>query len=71
MNRRAHPAVDVNDERLFGLTHDSADGSATHGYARLPELRYGMGKEIFTQALFTALNGTIPPLYPDGTAIWE
>jgi hypothetical protein len=50
------------------LTHDSADGSATIGYARVPALRYGTGKEVFFQGLLLALNGRTPDLYDsDGT----
>ncbi len=53
------------------LTHDSADGSATLGYARLPALRYGTGKEVFYQGLLLALNGHNPTLYDqDGTVTY-
>lgn len=45
------------------LTHDSADGSATMGYARVPALRYGTGEEVFLQGLLLALNGEKPNLY--------
>ena len=45
------------------LTHDTADGSATLGYARVPALRYGTGKEVFYQGLLLALNGRNPSLY--------
>lgn len=45
------------------LTHNSADGTATIGYARVPALRYGTGKEVFYQGLLLALNGSSPNLY--------
>lgn len=45
------------------LTHNSADGTATIGYARVPALRYGTGKEVFYQAMLLALNGDNPQLY--------
>ena len=45
------------------LTHDSADGAATLGYARVPALRFGTGKEVFYQGLLLALNGYDPELY--------
>lgn len=44
------------------LTHNSADSTATLGYARIPALRYGTGKEVFLQALLLALNGEYPAL---------
>lgn len=47
------------------LTHDTADGDATVGYARVPALRYGTGKEVFLQGLLLALNGEYPNLYPE------
>lgn len=49
------------------LTHNSADGSATLGYARVPALRYGAGKEVFLQGLLVALNGEYPDLYSEGS----
>jgi len=53
------------------LTHDSADGIATIGYARVPALRYGTGKEVFYQGLLHALNGNSPQLYDnDGNATY-
>lgn len=53
------------------LTHDTADGSATIGYARVPALRYGTGKEVFYQGLLLALNGTSPELYDaDGNVVY-
>ena len=53
------------------LTHDSADGSATIGYARVPALRYGTGKEVFYQGLLLALNGESPTLYDrEGNVIY-
>lgn len=39
------------------ITHNSADGAASIGYVKAPALRYGSGKEIFEQAMLTALNG--------------
>ncbi len=45
------------------ITHDSADGTATIGYARVPILRYGTGEEVFKQAVLVALNGEYPDLY--------
>ncbi|NCU38523.1 hypothetical protein EOL96_05720 [Candidatus Saccharibacteria bacterium] len=45
------------------VTHKSADGTASLGYARVPALRYGTGEEVFRQAMLTALNGEIPQLY--------
>ena len=48
------------------LTHNSADGTATVGYARVPALRYGTGKEVFYQGLLLALNGYSPNLYDSG-----
>lgn len=45
------------------ITHNSADGTASLGYARVPALRYGTGEEVFRQAMLTALNGEIPELY--------
>ncbi len=50
-------------ESRVEVTHDSADGTATLGYARVPVLRYGTGKEVFYQALLEALNGKRPQLY--------
>ena len=47
------------------LTHDSADGSATIGYAKVAALRYGTGEEVFRQALLLALNGEYPDLYSE------
>lgn len=53
------------------LTHDSADGTATIGYARVPALRYGTGKEVFYQGLLLALNGYDPELYDkDGNVVY-
>ena len=51
------------------LTHDSADGSATIGYARVPALRYGSGKEVFYQCLLLALNGHNPQLYDNNGTV--
>lgn len=45
------------------VTHNSADGTASLGYARVPALRYGTGEEVFKQAMLAALNGTYPNLY--------
>lgn len=45
------------------VTHNSADGLASLGYARLPALRYGSGEEVFKQAVLTALNGEVPNLH--------
>jgi hypothetical protein len=45
------------------LTHDTADGTGTIGYARVPALKYGTGKEVFLQGLLLALNGEYPSLY--------
>lgn len=45
------------------ITHNSADGTASLGYARVPALRYGSGEEVFRQAVLTALNGKLPKLY--------
>ncbi|MGB4758955.1 MAG: hypothetical protein WBP26_02770 [Candidatus Saccharimonadales bacterium] len=53
------------------ITHDLPDGTASVGYAQVGQLRYGSGKEIFTQALLLALNGTVPNLYDQGHAPWE
>lgn len=54
------------------LTHNSADGSATIGYARVPALRYGTGKEVFYQGLLHALNGYSPQLYDtEGNAVYS
>lgn len=55
---------DMTDS-IVELTHDTADGSATLGYARVPVLRYGTGKEVFLQGLLLALNGDYPDLYSD------
>lgn len=53
------------------LTHNDADGTATIGYARVPALRYGTGKEVFYQAMLLALNGDDPRLYDkDGKVIY-
>lgn len=53
------------------LTHDSADGTATIGYARVSALRYGTGKEVFYQGLLHALNGYSPRLYDaEGAVIY-
>ena len=61
---------ELEDSRVE-LTHDSADGTATIGYARLPALRYGTGKEVFYQAMLLALNGDDPQLYDrDGKVIY-
>lgn len=51
------------------VTH-VAEGQSM-GYAKIETLRYGSGKEIFTQALLLALNGSYPDLYIDGVAPWE
>jgi hypothetical protein len=45
------------------ITHDSADGAGTIGYARIPALKYGTGREVFLQGLLLALNGEHPSLY--------
>ena len=45
------------------ITHNSADGTASLGYARVPALKYGTGEEVFKQALLVALNGEYPNLY--------
>lgn len=45
------------------VTHNSADGTASLGYARVPALRYGTGEEVFKDAMLTALNGEMPDLY--------
>ncbi len=50
---------------IVNLTHNTADGKATVGYAKVPALRYGTGKEVFLQGLLTALNGENPNLYSD------
>ncbi|MDB5181635.1 MAG: hypothetical protein JWP13_398 [Candidatus Saccharibacteria bacterium] len=49
------------------LTHNSAGETATLGYARVPALRYGTGKEVFLQGLLVALNGEYPDLYSDNS----
>lgn len=65
--RRADPAEMVGARVEF--THDSPDGSATIGYAKVEALRYGTGEEVFLQAMHVALNGVYPDLYsnlPEG-----
>ena len=59
--RRADPAEMVGAKVEF--THDSPDGSATMGYAKVEALRYGSGEEVFLQAMYVALNGAYPDLY--------
>ncbi len=65
ISRRADYS-EMSDARVE-LTHNSADGTATLGYARVPALRYGTGKEVFIQGLLVALNGEYPDLYSDGS----
>lgn len=52
------------------LTHDTADGAATIGYARVPALHYGTGKEVFYQGVLQALNGQAPRLYENDEAVY-
>lgn len=65
ISRRADYS-EMSDARVE-LTHDSADGTATLGYARVPALRYGTGKEVFLQGLLVALNGEYPDLYSENS----
>ena len=71
INRRADERDRVLETGSVEVTHDLPDGSASVGYARIESLRYGSGKEIFTQALLLALNGDVPNLYEGSTALWE
>ncbi len=52
------------------LTHDTADGTATIGYARVPALHYGSGKEVFYQGVLQALNGQTPKLYENDEVVY-
>ena len=52
------------------LTHDTPDGSATIGYARVPALHYGTGKEVFYQGVLEALNGHKPKLYEGDEVVY-
>lgn len=71
VSRRADERDDVLASGIVDVTHNSPDGTSTLGYAKIESLRYGSGKEIFTQALLTALNGEVEDLYVDGRAPWE
>lgn len=69
--RRADQRDEVLNSGIIEVTHNSPDGVSSLGYAKIESLRYGSGKEIFTQALLTALNGEVGNLYDDGKAPWE
>ena len=69
--RRADERDDVLKSGIVSVTHNSPDGVSMLGYAKIESLRYGSGKEIFTQALLLALNGEVCELYIDGKAPWE
>ncbi|MEX0748587.1 MAG: hypothetical protein WD467_00250 [Candidatus Saccharimonadales bacterium] len=71
INRRADTRDQVLDDGMVEITHDKPNGESTMGYAKIKTLRYGSGKEIFTQALLLALNGDAPDLYADGAVPWE
>ncbi len=69
--RRADDRDDVMEDGLVEVTHNTPNNYSSMGYAKINSLRYGSGKEIFTQALLTALNGNVSNLYDEGKAPWE
>jgi hypothetical protein len=68
--RRADDRDDVMKHGIVEVTHNTPDGYSSIGYAKIASLRYGSGKEIFTQALLTALNGEVPNLYDGEKTPW-
>jgi hypothetical protein len=69
--RRADTRDEVLSTGLVEVTHNTHDNESSLGYAKIESLRYGSGKEIFVQALLTALNGEDAHLYEEGRAPWE
>ncbi|NCU31240.1 hypothetical protein EOM57_05650 [Candidatus Saccharibacteria bacterium] len=69
--RRADSRDDVMSTGIVEVTHNTPNHESSIGYAKIESLRYGGGKEIFTQALLTALNGESDDLYESGKAPWE
>lgn len=71
VSRRADQSDAMLESGIVNVTHNSPDGTSSLGYAKIESLRYGSGKEIFIQAILTALNGEAGNLYVDGEALWE